>query len=66
MKADNHQDGRLEAEHKPKNKLSELEHQRIICKCNKATYADFSASKIVPTLADQGEYLASEPTIYRI
>ena len=66
MKADNHQDGRLESEHKPKNKLSELERQRIIRKCNEVKYANLSASKIVPALADQGEYLASESTIYRI
>ena len=62
----NQQDGRIDAKHKPKNKLSGMERQRIINTCNKPEHADLSPSKLVPTLADQGIYLASESTIYRI
>lgn len=65
-KDDNQQDGRLDAKHEPKNKVSEIERQRIINTCNKPENADLSPSKLVPTLADQGTYLASESTIYRI
>ena len=64
--ADKPYDGRLDAEHNPANKLSEIERQRIIRTCNKPEYAALSPSKIAPTLADQGIYLASESTIYRI
>jgi len=59
-------DGRLDAQHNPRNKLSEIERQRVISACNKPEYADLSASKIVPSLADRGTYIASESTIYRI
>ena len=66
MKDDNEQDRRIDAKHVPKNKLSEIERQRIIKICNMPEYADLSPSKLVPTLADKGIYLASESTIYRI
>jgi len=66
MQACNKQDGRLDADHKPANKLSDFERMRIIRTCNKPEYADLSPSKIVPALADQGVYLASEATIYRV
>ncbi len=65
-KADNKQDGRLDAKHLPKNKLSELERQRIITVANDTDYANLPPSKIVPKLADEGRYLASESTFYRI
>jgi len=65
-KGGNQQDGRIDAKHKPKNKLSGMERQRIINACNKPEHANLSPSKLVPTLADQGIYLASESTIYRI
>ena len=62
----NPQDGRIEAKHKPANKLTEVERQRIIRICNEPEYADLSPSKIVPMLADKGEYVGSESTIYRV
>lgn len=65
-KPENKQDGRLDAKHLPTNKLSELERQRIITVVNEAKYANLSPSKIVPKLADEGRYLASESTFYRI
>lgn len=63
---DNQQDGRIEAKHTPKNKLSELERQRVINVANEHEYAHMAPSQIVPKLADKGQYLASESTFYRI
>ena len=66
VQPDNLQDGRLEARHEPKNKLTELERQRIIKVANDADYADLPPNKIVPKLADRGQYIASESTFYRV
>ena len=66
VKPDNQQDGRLDARHDVSNKLTELERQRVIKVANKPEYAALSPSKIVPLLADKGEYIASESTFYRI
>lgn len=63
---DNLQDGRIDAHHSPANKLTELERQRIIKVANEAAYANLSPSKIVPTLADNGLYIASESSFYRV
>ena len=66
MKPDNVNDGRLDAAHEPRNKLSELERQRLIKVANEPEYADLSPCKIVPRLADEGRYVASESTFYRV
>ena len=50
----------------PSNKLSEEERQQILVVANSAEFASSPPSQIVPTLADRGEYLASESTIYRV
>lgn len=50
----------------PKNKLSALERQRVLSICNSAEYAQRPPSQIVPRLADQGVYIASESTFYRL
>ncbi len=63
---DNAQDGRLDALHDPRNKLTELERQRIIKVANEPEYANLPPSKIVPKLADSGIYIASEATFYRV
>ena len=63
---DNACDSRLDAKHEPRNKLTELERQRIIKVANEPEYADLPPSKIVPKLADKGIYLASESTYYRV
>ena len=61
------EDGRPQAERlKPANALSEEERQEVLRVCNLPEYAHLPPSKIVPRLADQGVYLASESTIYRI
>lgn len=63
---DNEQDGRIEAKHEPKNKLSELERQRVLKVANDAEFAHLAPTQIVPKLADQGRYIASESSFYRI
>lgn len=51
---------------KPKNKLSKTEKEKIIKICNKNEYADLPPNQIVPKLADQGIYIASESSFYRV
>ena len=50
----------------PSNKLSEQERQAIIDISNQEAYRSLSPKEIVPKLADQNIYLASESTFYRI
>ena len=50
----------------PANKLSNQERQQIIDTSNSASFRDLSPKQIVPKLADQGVYLASESTFYRV
>lgn len=50
----------------PKNKLTSEERQEIINIVNTDEYADLPPSQIVPKLADEGRYMASESTFYRI
>lgn len=60
-------DGRPEAARpEPRNKLSEAERERILEICHQPEFASLPPSQIVPRLADQGEYLASESSFYRI
>ncbi len=66
VKPDSQQDGRLIALHEPKNKLTEIERQRIIKISNESDYAGLPPSKIVPKLADEGRYIASESMFHRV
>ena len=50
----------------PANKLSKQERQQILDISNSAPFRDLSPKQIVPKLADQGVYLASESTFYRV
>ncbi len=50
----------------PPNKLSDQERKRILDVINMKEYGSLSPCQIVPTLADQGEYIGSESTIYRL
>jgi transposase InsO family protein len=61
-------DGRKQAgtRHEPANKLSEQERQRILDIANAPEFAHLPPSQIVPALADQGQYIASESSFYRI
>ena len=50
----------------PANKLSDQDKQQIIDISNSAPFRDLSPKQIVPKLADQGVYLASESSFYRV
>lgn len=50
----------------PANKLSEQEREAIIEVCNLPEYASLPPSQIVPTLLDEGKYIASESSYYRV
>ncbi len=50
----------------PGNKLTMSERQEVIECCNSQEFAHLPPSQIVPKLADQGRYLASESTFYRL
>lgn len=49
----------------PANKLTEKERSEIIRVANSPQFANKAPSQIVPELADQGVYLASESSFYR-
>jgi len=50
----------------PNNKLSDAERSEILAVCNQPEYASVPPSQIVPRLADEGRYLGSESSFYRI
>ncbi len=50
----------------PKNKLSALERQQVLTQANQPEFRDLSPKQIVPILAERGDYLCSEPTMYRV
>jgi transposase InsO family protein len=50
----------------PANKLSAAERQRLLEVANRPEFASLPPSQIVPRLADQGHYLASESSFYRV
>lgn len=48
------------------NCLTDEERQAILDVCNSDRFKSLPPSQIVPTLADEGRYLASESTFYRL
>jgi transposase InsO family protein len=50
----------------PANKLSEDERVQILAVANSAEFASLPPSQIVPSLADQGVFIASESSFYRV
>ena len=50
----------------PANKLSAAERVAVLEACNSTEFASLPPAQIVPKLADQGCYLASESSFYRI
>lgn len=50
----------------PANKLTDLERARILEVANSPEYCNRSPSQIVPKLADQNIYIASESSFYRV
>ena len=49
----------------PRNKLSTAERKKVLEAANRPEYRDLSPKQIVPRLADEGIYIASESTFYR-
>ncbi len=56
----------IAARPEPANKLSAVERAAVLDICNSKDFASLPPSQIVPRLADQGRYLASESSFYRI
>ena len=50
----------------PANALSAAERAAVLDVCNSKGFSSLPPSQIVPKLADQGRYLASESSFYRI
>ena len=59
-------DKRPYVQRSPANKLSKEEKQTILATCNSQEYGSLPPSQIVPRLCDQGVYVASEASFYRI
>lgn len=60
------EDRRRGPDSKPAHQLSAQERQAVLNTANSPEFRDKSPRQIVPTLADRGEYIASESTFYRI
>ncbi len=64
------QDGGSDRRHGPRseptNKLSAAERQEVLDIVTSPAYRDLSPNQIVPRLADEGTYVVSESTMYRI
>jgi len=48
------------------HRLSEEERQRILLTCNQPAYGSLPPGQIVPALADQGLFIGSESSFYRV
>jgi len=59
-------DRRAGRQSSPPNKLSEAERAELIETANSTEFRNLSPKQIVPKLADQGVYLASEATFFRV
>jgi hypothetical protein len=66
-------DGQLHADQRPlaprpepANKLCAAERAAVLEACNSTVFSSLPPSQIVPKLADQGVYLASESSFYRM
>lgn len=64
--ADGGEDRRQGPRTKPGNSLSRRERERVVEIMNSPAFRDQPPKQIVPQLADQGVYVASESTMYRI
>jgi len=59
-------DQRPDRVQEPQNRLSEWERKRLLSVVNSDEFGSLPPSQIVPILADKGQYIASESTIYRV
>lgn len=60
------EDKRSQVVRVPSNKLSLEERKQVLALCNSEPYCSLPPSQIVPMLADEGRYIASESSFYRI
>jgi putative transposase len=67
------EDGQVQADRRPEavrprpaHALSEAERARIVALANGPRFADMPPARIVPALADEGVYLASEASFHRV
>jgi transposase InsO family protein len=61
-----HCDQRSLRAYQPPHKLTEIERSEVLSVANSDEFGHLPPSQIVPRLADQGRYLASESTFYRV
>lgn len=59
-------DGRCGPHHRPANALSDVEEAQVLSVLTSSRYSGLSPKQLVPKLADEGLYLASESTMYRL
>ena len=59
-------DGRRGPNREPANRLSAAERRQIVAVTTSPEFRDQSPTQIVPLLADQGRYIGSESTLYRV
>jgi transposase InsO family protein len=59
-------DRRCGPRHRPGNALSVREETEVLALVTSAEYGHLSPKQLVPRLADEGRYLASESTMYRL
>lgn len=60
-------DGRPDAERPvPAHKLSDEEREQVLAICHEPRFTDLPPAQIVPRLADEGVYIASESSFYRV
>ena len=59
-------DRRYGPHHRPSNALAPIEEAQVVTVLTSSRYAGLSPKQLVPQLADEGLYLASESTMYRL
>ena len=59
-------DNRSSVKKEPSNKMSDYEEEQIISICCSERFRNLSPPEIVAILAEEGEYIASESTMYRV
>ena len=59
-------DRRCGPQRRPSNALSPAEEAQVVTVLTSSRYAALSPKQLVPQLADEGLYLASESTLYRV
>ncbi len=60
------EDKRHGPQHKPANALTLAERQKFLEAANTEEFRNLSPKQIVPALADDGKYIGSESTLYRL